>query len=215
MPESLEAPKGRAGKLEVIFETHATTLDNERGIATGWRGGVLSQEGRRQAALLGERHRTRLPSAVYTSDLRRAVETTRIAFGTTGVSIRADARLRECDYGTLTGMLVDELNRERAGRVGVPFPGGESYLQVVDRTASFLVDIWTRHAGDRVVVIGHSATKFALDNLVLGVPLDSNVRSSLSWQPGWSYVVSPDTMRKIRDAVAERTNEADGRPSGS
>jgi 2,3-bisphosphoglycerate-dependent phosphoglycerate mutase len=50
--------------VEIIFETHALTLDNERGIATGWNGGELSSEGRRLATELGERHRPNPPSAV-------------------------------------------------------------------------------------------------------------------------------------------------------
>jgi broad specificity phosphatase PhoE len=38
-------------------------------------------------------------AVVFTSDLGRAVETADIAFGGTGIPVRRDARLRECDYG--------------------------------------------------------------------------------------------------------------------
>jgi len=43
--------------LELVYETHSTTLDNEAGIATGWLPGELSETGRRQARELGERRR--------------------------------------------------------------------------------------------------------------------------------------------------------------
>ena len=32
--------------VTIIYETHSTTVDNERGIATGWLGGALSERGR-------------------------------------------------------------------------------------------------------------------------------------------------------------------------
>ena len=28
--------------VELVFETHSLTTDNERGVASGWNGGVLS-----------------------------------------------------------------------------------------------------------------------------------------------------------------------------
>jgi 2,3-bisphosphoglycerate-dependent phosphoglycerate mutase len=67
--------------IEVVFETHATTEDNEAGRATGWLPGRLSGQGREQAADLGQRRADDGIAAVFCSDLRRAVETAEIAFG--------------------------------------------------------------------------------------------------------------------------------------
>ena len=106
--------------VELIYETHATTLDNERGIATGWRPGRLSARGRAEAAEMGERHRGTGITAVVSSDLARAVETTTIALGDSGIPVHLDARLRECDYGELNGRPRDDLGR-RVGRIDVPF----------------------------------------------------------------------------------------------
>ncbi|WP_329159105.1 histidine phosphatase family protein [Streptomyces sp. NBC_01717] len=39
--------------IEIVYETHATTADNEAGIATGWLPGTLSATGRLQARELG------------------------------------------------------------------------------------------------------------------------------------------------------------------
>lgn len=105
--------------VELIYETHATSTDNESGIATGWLPGELSEAGRRQARELGERRRDGRVVAVYTSDLRRAVETARIAFEGSGLPVRADPRLRECDYGELNGAA-----RSRGGGgTAAPDPG--------------------------------------------------------------------------------------------
>src|SRR5215217_410210 len=83
--------------VRLIYETHSITVDNERGIATGWLPGELSAQGRRVALDLGERRRD--VDVIFSSDLRRAVETVEIAFAGTDIPRLQDPRLRECDYG--------------------------------------------------------------------------------------------------------------------
>jgi hypothetical protein len=99
--------------ITVVFETHSTSEDNERGIATGWLGGRLSRLGREQARALGERRRDDGIDLVASSDLNRAVETVQIAFGEARLPIRLDWRLRECNYGALNGMPRSQLEAER------------------------------------------------------------------------------------------------------
>ena len=89
--------------VAIVFETHATSTDNEAGIATGWLPGELSETGLRQAVELGERRRGGGFAAVFTSDLARTVRTADIAFAGTEVRIHHDPRLRECNYGRLNG----------------------------------------------------------------------------------------------------------------
>jgi broad specificity phosphatase PhoE len=59
--------------VEIVFETHSVSVDNERGVATGWLPGALSETGKRLAKELGERRRGEALAAVFTSDLKRAV----------------------------------------------------------------------------------------------------------------------------------------------
>jgi alpha-ribazole phosphatase/probable phosphoglycerate mutase len=175
--------------LEIIFETHSISLDNERGIATGWNDSALSEAGKRAAGELGLRHLAQPPSAVFTSDLGRAVETADIAFGASDIPIIRDPRLRECNYGELNGTTVDLLEAQRARHIAAPFPGGQSYHQVVEAMQDFLSEIAEGWRGTHVVIIGHSATRWALDNLVNGVPLEESVTAPFNWQPGWRYVL--------------------------
>jgi broad specificity phosphatase PhoE len=184
--------------VELVFETHSTSTDNERGIATGWLDGELSQTGRRQARELGLR-RGKGVAAVYVSDLRRAVETAELAFAGSGIPVHEDARLRECNYGALNGGSVAEVTRERSGRIDEPFPGGESYRQVVERMRGFLVDVVLNHGAERVVAIGHSANRWALDHLVHGTPLEELVVAPFGWQPGWIYVVRANALSSSSD----------------
>lgn len=173
--------------VEIVFETHSISVDNERGIATGWGQGRLSDRGKELAKQLGERSRGRNLDAVFTSDLRRAVETAEIAFGDSGIPIFRDARLRECNYGAMNGTPVAKLEAERARRVREPFPKGESYEEVVQRMEEFLDDLSRDWHDKRVLVIGHSATWFALEHLLKGASLEELVDRPYEWQEGWRY----------------------------
>ncbi|MDX6280666.1 MAG: hypothetical protein QOH03_1737 [Kribbellaceae bacterium] len=168
----------------LIFETHATTLDNERGIASGWLPGELSAAGRQEAAELGARRQG--VDVVFSSDLRRAVQTVELA----GLKVPhfVDWRLRECDYGELNGAPRAELE-PRAARVDVPFPGGQSYREVVESTRSFLTDIRRLYAGAQVLVVAHSANRWALQHLLAEESLEELVAAPFDWQPGWVYGV--------------------------
>jgi 2,3-bisphosphoglycerate-dependent phosphoglycerate mutase len=172
----------------VVFETHATSEDNEAGIATGWLGGRLSPLGREQAAELGRRRRADGIEVVCASDLNRAVETAEIAFAETQIPVRLDWRLRECDYGDWNGMPRERLEAERVARVTDPWPEGESWADAVRRVDSFLDEL----SGGRVLVIGHIATRWALDHRVHGRTLVELATETFVWQPGWEYRLASD-----------------------
>lgn len=173
--------------VEIVYETHATTTDNETGIATGWLPGVLSTAGRDEARALGHRRRDDGIAVVFASDLARAVETAEIAFQGSGIPIRLDARLRECDYGALNGAPRQRVAAVKADHVEVPFPGGQSYRQVAEQTREFLRDLSTEWDGRRVLLIAHSANRYALDHLLYGRPLAELVAEPFRWQEGWTY----------------------------
>jgi len=123
--------------------------------------------------------------AVFSSDLARAVETVAIAFEGTELPRRADPRLRECNYGDLNGAAVAQLV-PRSRFLETPFPGGESYRDVVERMRDFLADL-TPYEGRRVLIVGHSATRWALEHLLAGRFLEDLVDAPFAWQPGWRY----------------------------
>ncbi len=175
--------------VHVVFETHQTTVDNEAGIATGWLPGDLSAVGRRQAGELGERRRGDGLDVVFSSDLRRAVDSVEIAFARSGPPVLLDWRLRECDYGELNGAPRGRVDRDRLAHLATPYPGGESWLQAVDRVGRFLGDLVTCWDGARVLVVGHVATRLGLDHHLRAVPVEEGLASEFVWQPGWEYVL--------------------------
>jgi broad specificity phosphatase PhoE len=148
---------------------------------------------------LGKRRRDDGLVVIYTSDLRRARQTVDIAFEGSPIPVYEDRRLRECDYGDLNGAPVATIERIRAAHVEHPFPGGQSYRDVVRQVAELLHEIADRWGdGDdtasspRVLLVGHAATRFALDHLLGGADLAAAVVAQFDWREGWEYDYPPD-----------------------
>ena len=80
-----------------------------------------------------------------------------------------------------------ELQAGRSDHLDRPYPGGESWRQAVSRAARLLDDLPLRWDGRRVLVIGHVATRWALDHVLGGVPLEELAAADFAWQPGWEY----------------------------
>jgi alpha-ribazole phosphatase/probable phosphoglycerate mutase len=152
--------------LRIVFETHSWSTDNDAGIATGWKHGQLSERGKALAKELGNRRRNDSLDAIFSSDLGRAVETAVIAFSNVRVPMYFDSRLRECNYGDWNGSPVDTLIGKRRGFISSPYPNGQSYGDVLAAIAVFLREAIRDWNGRRLLLIGHSATRWALDVLI-------------------------------------------------
>ena len=174
--------------IDIVFETHQWSEDNERGMATGWLPGTLSERGRADARERGRQRRAEGLAAVFTSDLGRAVETAELAFAGTTIPILHDWRLRECDYGELNGMAAERIHADRSARLDSPFPGGESWRQAIGRAGHVLADLPMRWSDCRILIIGHVATRWALDHHLDGVPVEDLLAADFGWRAeGWEY----------------------------
>lgn len=185
--------------IEIVFETHSTSVDNEAGVASGHMDAPLSAVGEVQAAELGLRYSQALFRDVYCSDLQRSHRTAQIAFGTRKrIRIHVDERLRECNYGLWNGVARSRVDSVRVNRVHTPFPEGESYTECTTRVRDFLLDLWTEKPSGRVLVVGHRATQYALEHILNGKRLQEAVAEPWSWQPGWTYTLdSPPTAAEL------------------
>ena len=83
------------------------------------------------------------------------------------------------------------LDTERRARLDTPFPGGESWREAVARVVGALDEIARERPGQRVLLIGHVATRRALDHTLLGMPLETLVEAPFEWREGWE-----DTLRR-------------------
>jgi broad specificity phosphatase PhoE len=175
--------------IKVVFETHSLSEDNEAGIASGWSHSLLSAGGREAARQVGERRTSDGIAAVFASDLRRAAETAQIAFADTTIPVFLDWHLRECDYGERNATPADRHARDRQDFLHVPYPGGESWRQAVTRVGRFLEDLPTRWDRTRVLIIGHVATRWALEHYLAGRRLEDLINDDFHWREGWEYTL--------------------------
>jgi 2,3-bisphosphoglycerate-dependent phosphoglycerate mutase len=102
----------------------------------------LSKLGRDQAARLAGRLRRRAPAAVYSSPFRRAMETAKAISD----DVHVDERLVEMKLVVTEDGLLDL----REPPVGV-----------IERMRSVIDEIVQRHAGQRIVAVGHGAAIIA------------------------------------------------------
>jgi broad specificity phosphatase PhoE len=153
--------------LHITYFVHGTTTDNEKGLATGWLPGELSEVGIKQARELGKRVADKRFDVVFCSDLKRAVDSAELGFAGK-CEILQDNRLRECNYGGFTGKPLEHFKDKLIDFVEKPFPGGESYKDVEKRIASFIDFLKKKYGEKHVAIIAHQGPQLALDVLVRG-----------------------------------------------
>ncbi len=175
--------------VKITYFAHGTTTDNEKNIATGWLHGKLSKLGIEQAESLSRIVSNKHFDIVFSSDLRRALDTAKIVFGSR-YQIIPDKRLRECNYGDFTGKPFEFDLREYIYK---PFPQGESLKDVERRIADFLEFLKKNYNGKHVAVVAHQAPQLAIEVLVNGKTweqaIDEDWRKNNKWQPGWEYIL--------------------------
>ena len=87
--------------ISITYFIHGTTTDNEKGLATGWAAGELSESGIKQVKELGALVSREHFDVVFCSDLKRAADSAALGFGDK-YKIIQDRRLRESNYGVFT-----------------------------------------------------------------------------------------------------------------
>lgn len=178
--------------LYITYYVHGTTTDNEQHKATGWNHGMLSAKGIQQSKDLATHTEQKKFDLVISSDLQRAIDSARHAFGP-DVEIRHDARLRECNYGDWNGADVALFKSNMHDYVAQPFTNGESYSDVVVRMRDLCRELLEKHDGKHIAFMAHQAPQLALEVICNGKTLDEAIdtdwRNTKAWQPGWEYVV--------------------------
>ena len=171
----------------IIFETHSTSIDNEAGVSSGHYDVELSELGKKQAKELGDRYKNDHFETVFCSDLKRSYHTAEIAFAGRDMKIIKDKRLREIDYGEMTRRKAKETKPLRGEHVSKPWPGGQSFEETTELVKNILKEILNKYNGEQVLIIGHLATRCALEYFVNKVPLKQTLAVPWKWQPGWRY----------------------------
>lgn len=179
--------------IKITYFVHGATADNELDLASGWDDVELSELGISQAKQLGQKVKTKKFDAIFCSDLKRSIDSAKLAFGNQ-TKIIADRRLREANYGEFTKLPASQFKNRLTDYLDKPFPGGESYLDVEKRLIDFLRYLKTQHEQKHIAIVAHQAPQLALEVLLNGKTwpqaIDQDWRKTKTWQPGWDYILA-------------------------
>jgi broad specificity phosphatase PhoE len=140
----------------------------------------LSEAGRHQAMCVGRWLSQCALSAVYSSALRRAVQTAEHIAEPHELLVQRVEALHEVDVGRWEGRSWEEIERTEPERhrlflenaVEHGYPDGENMSQLLERVRPVIEQLMRRHLGQSIAIVGHNVTHRIFVADVLGVPLN-------------------------------------------
>jgi broad specificity phosphatase PhoE len=172
-------PEGSQAAMILYCVRHGQSTYNAEGRIQGQSDVPLSDLGRRQgeavAAVLAE-----LPiDAIYSSPMRRAMQTAQPSADALRLEIRTDPRLKEIHAGLWEDKLRSEVEqrfpeqiaRWRSGDLDLTIPGGESRRDLMRRGRAALDAIF-RASHRQVVVFAHGGLLICTLKALLDIPTD-------------------------------------------
>lgn len=152
---------------------HGESENNLRQCWTGWFDSQLTDKGREHAGKACTFLKQFSFDKIYTSDLRRAMETAELAIP--GCSYETTPLLREINVGALANQslnLPEGEARIQMSKCGYTEYGGESYEQLRGRVCSFMEQMETLEC-DTVAAFCHGGWMRSILGAVLGDALPS------------------------------------------
>lgn len=165
--------------MMIFLVRHAESTWNRLRRIQGQKDPELSDYGRREANLLGRRLRGLEIDGVYSSPLKRAYQTARIAVGNKKkIDILPD--LMEINLGdwegkTLAGIRKkygDAFDRWAVSPTRVEIPGGEDFTSFARRVRNAMVSIERNHEDGIAIVFTHGGVISTYVTHVLNLPVD-------------------------------------------
>lgn len=141
----------------------------------------LAQRGIEQANFLARRLNKMKFAAIYSSDLKRAMETAEILAMPHGITVQSVPKLREANFGRWEGMNFKEIREEYAITLQqwwdnpkkTAAPGGETLEEMALRVNGAVREIAGRHMDEQeVVIVAHGGPIRAVICNLLGMDLN-------------------------------------------
>jgi broad specificity phosphatase PhoE len=160
----------------ILLVRHGQSMGNAEGRFGGHTATPLSELGRRQAEATARALADEGVTAIYTSDLLRAVETAEPLARATGLNVKQTEAFRERSVGHMEGLTfeaaAEKYPDEYAALLRRDFErvltGGESYRQLLDRAARALDEAIAATRGGTLVVFTHTGTACILALHLMG-----------------------------------------------
>jgi broad specificity phosphatase PhoE len=148
------------GVDRVYLARHGRTALNAEGRLRGLSDPPLDEVGITEVTRLADALAPRHPVAVVCSPLQRAVATAQAIGAAAGAPVTIDARLTDRDYGPMTGLRREDVER-RYGSVDSA-PGVESREALADRAERAFFELVAELGPGPVVLVSHDAFNTAL-----------------------------------------------------
>ena len=167
--------------MKLILVRHGQTESNKLGRIQGINDSPLTGVGRKQAEAAARALISDAPFALYSSPLRRALQTAKAIGSLAGVQPVEVKQLIEMDVGKFEGLSGPQL-RERFPDVmsswdndpaSTVMPGGESLHDVRDRAWPAIRSLAERHESETVVAVTHNFTIHTIVCTALDMPLNN------------------------------------------
>lgn len=150
----------------VLLIRHGQSEGNAERRFGGHTATPLSWRGRKQANATAEALKNDGLTAIYSSDLARAVETARPLATVTGLPINATEAFRERSVGVMEGLTFEDAAQNHPAEYAAllrrdfehVLSGGESYRQLLDRARNKLDEIIDANRGGRIALFSHTGT---------------------------------------------------------
>jgi probable phosphoglycerate mutase len=150
----------------VLLIRHGQSVGNAARRFGGHTATPLSPRGRRQAQATARALKDEELSAIYSSDLARAVETAEALSALTGLPINPTSAFRERSVGVMEGLTFEDAAEKHPDQYAAllrrdfehVLTGGESYRQLLDRAWQKLDEIIAQHRGEKIAVFSHTGT---------------------------------------------------------
>jgi len=169
--------------IKIYVARHGETTWNAIGRAQGRSDPDLSPKGYAQSLTLLERLKDRPISAIYTSTLKRSIQTAVPIAEHLGLPIRQQSELDEIALGIMEGVQFENIDgrvraeweRFRENRLTYRIPGAENYADVSNRVKPFKERVLRDHVGQEILVVAHRGVNRMLVGLLLEMTLEEAV----------------------------------------
>lgn len=168
----------------VLLIRHGQSQGNAERRFGGHSATALSERGRREAEAVARALQSESVTAIYSSDLQRAVETAAPLAAATGLEVIETEAFRERHVGLMEGLTFEEAAEqfpdEYAALLRRDFDhvllGGESYRHLLDRAARHLDRAVEENQGGTIAVFSHTGTICILALHLMGALDAPNLR---------------------------------------
>ena len=190
--------------MKIYITRHGETQWNVKGLMQGWKDSELTEKGIDNAKRLGERLKDINFDVIYSSPLKRAVDTAKYINGEKNTKIVLVESLKEMGVGVWEGMehsKVKELYPEQhtnfweRPHLFKPQENGESFEEVLMRVKKVWQDI-INAGGDNVLIVTHAVV---LKTLYM-------ILKNLELKDLWNPPFMKDTCLTIVEVIDNKVN---------